>query len=546
MKKFNGKFGFSAIAVGAFALALGLTACGGDNGANGSDGADGVSCELSVAEDSSYYKITCGRNSIKVPLSTVPIYDGSGDRENGNGGSESQEQGTSDSLKPKGYVQFDKDVYSLPNSSPSIYLYDDDNLNDYAYVTVYSAKNSEGIKVRLNRYRDYFYGSFEMSVVNGDSKTLEIENCKKIGVAYYDSSSETTRVDSAMVVFSEIGLSPTLSFGNNVYEDYEDKAVITLTDYFLTSQSFAKVRVWSDSDEKGKELALYPTSGGLVRHVRIGFVEFTKDKNDETGALYVNDGDCIYAEYMSDYTQKKGNASAQWGSGSIGLTDSDYDSVGVVPLARALQSVSKSEKVVIVLSHAEREALTGRESPLTEDGIWQAQHVGSSLPTGMHFSFGYPDYTRAEQTAKYIALAHGQDTASLDYEIISEIWGGWFIKDRDILYSYNVTNSYVQLSQWVYEGVYADAFYDLNERAQEAINTILTRDYASMDSAKIFISSSDFVMPMMAAVSNKKVDYRVKNGKRWWCNYLVGIVIVVNRNNEIRAIPVKGLDSAVE
>lgn len=232
----------------------------------------------------------------------------------------------------------------------------------------------------------------------------------------------------------------------------------------------------------------------------------------------------------------------------IPLTEADYDSVGVVPLVRALQSVSSDEKVVIVLRHAERESGSGHETPLTDNGTLQAQLVGASLPASMTFTYSHTDYLRTEQTALNIALGHGQDITTLAHDTILEVKGGWFVKDADLKDSYATkdTNSYGVLSLWVYEGLFADAFYDLNEKAQEMVNTVLVKNYADMEPARIIISHDDFVVPMMAAISDKKADFRYKRARYWWCNYLVGFVVVVNSNNEVRAIPVKGLESAVE
>ena len=424
----NGKiFGNSLVKFGfvAFALALGLAACGGDNGANGANGTDGkdgvsgtdgkdgangkdgTSCELKIAKDSSYYEITCGDKTISVPLNgnsgqNVGTNNGVGvnpddayltfDRRVYVGdnsaakitmknealkgdsvvvkfcasecknialrkdkdvftktiylnGTENQKDNfaviendkvkvnyadldvsLADSatwlLKAQGYVQFGQDVYTTPFTQPTVYLYDDDNLNDFAYVTVSSSKNKEGIKVKLSRYSDYFYGTFEMSVAGGSSNVLEIENGKKIGVAYYDSSMAATQIDSATINFPENTYNATLSFGDTRYNGYEDKAVINLTDYFLTTQVPVKVNVWSDSDVEGCEVDLFPTSGGLVGYMRIGYVEFVSKKTDKACALVVSEGDNIYAEYESAYGNKTVKATATWGKADAAKSSS--------------------------------------------------------------------------------------------------------------------------------------------------------------------------------------------------------------------------------
>ncbi|MCF0221633.1 MAG: hypothetical protein HUK19_05005, partial [Fibrobacter sp.] len=197
----------------------------GTNGVDGTDGKDGASCELKIDKDSTYYEITCGDQTVTVPLKNENgqnvgtgagvganpegsyltfdrrVYVGNNsvakitmknDMLNGdsvlvkfctencdkialhkdgnvftktlylNGDGQKNNYTVSEYgvvkvsyadldvnlvdsatwiLKAQGYVQFDHDIYTSPFSQPSVYLYDDDNLNDYAYVTVSSNKN---------------------------------------------------------------------------------------------------------------------------------------------------------------------------------------------------------------------------------------------------------------------------------------------------------------------------------------------------------------------------------------------------------------------
>lgn len=232
---------------------------------------------------------------------------------------------------------------------------------------------------------------------------------------------------------------------------------------------------------------------------------------------------------------------------AVPLTDADYDSVGVVDLGRALQSVAAGENVIIVLRHAERESMTGHESPLTEIGLQQSQQVGQKIPAHMTLTYHHTDYVRTEQTAMNIAIGHGQDTVGIAHDTIDYVKGSWFVKDGDLKDSYATkdTNSYGVLSLWVYEGLFADAFYDLKEKGAEMINK-LVNDYTAADQTKLIVSHDDFVMPMMAYISDGKADFRYKRAKRWWVNYLVGFVVIIGNDGAVRSIPVKGLDSAVE
>ena len=230
-----------------------------------------------------------------------------------------------------------------------------------------------------------------------------------------------------------------------------------------------------------------------------------------------------------------------------------YDSIGFADIANAFHTVAPDEKVVFVLRHAERESGVGRESPLTENGILQAQSVGQKLISADEFVYAHTAYVRTKETACNIALGRGQVQVCDDSfvsDTISELTGGWFIKDEDLRDSYvsstgKDTNTSVIVSLWAYDGQFADAFYDLEERSLEVINTYLIKDYAEMPKAKVVISHDEFVVPLIAWATNKAASIRYKWG-RWWVNYLTGLAIIVNSKNEVRYIGIKGLETATE
>ena len=230
-----------------------------------------------------------------------------------------------------------------------------------------------------------------------------------------------------------------------------------------------------------------------------------------------------------------------------------YDSIGFADIANAFHTVAPDEKVVFVLRHAERESGVGRETPLTDNGILQAQSVGQKLVSADEFVYAHTAYVRTKETACNIALGRGQVQVCDDSfvsDTISELTGGWFIKDEDLRDSYvsstgKDTNTSVIVSLWAYDGQFADAFYDLEERSLEVINTYLIKDYAEMPKAKVVISHDEFVVPLIAWATNKTASIRYKRG-RWWVNYLTGLAIIVNSKNEVRYIGIKGLETATE
>lgn len=75
-----------------------------------------------------------------------------------------------------------------------------------------------------------------------------------------------------------------------------------------------------------------------------------------------------------------------------------YDSIGFADIANAFHTVAPDEKVVFVLRHAERESGVGRETPLTENGILQAQSVGQKLVSADEFVYAHTAYVRTKET----------------------------------------------------------------------------------------------------------------------------------------------------
>jgi broad specificity phosphatase PhoE len=220
-----------------------------------------------------------------------------------------------------------------------------------------------------------------------------------------------------------------------------------------------------------------------------------------------------------------------------------YDSLGFVDIGSAYHTVAPDEKVVFVLRHAERKSQTSKETPLTSNGEQQAQLVGQKLVGGEDFVFGHTDYVRTEETAHNIAIGRGQDT--FIHDTIPQITSSWFVKDEELRKSYisKDTSSNLLVALWAFHGLFADAFYDLEERGQEVVNTYLTKDYSKMDKAKVIISHDEFIVPLLAYATIKTPGVRY-DWNPWWVNYLTGVAIIVNNKNEKRYICVKGLEKA--
>ncbi len=193
----------------------------------------------------------------------------------------------------QGYVQFGQDVWnSLENVL--VYVYDEDNLDSIAEVILTSDVDKKGVKLHLNQTNGLFYATAKISIAKPTVDTvLQVKDGGSIFATYYDSSTGVSKSDQSILEISDY---TKLDFGDTVYYGYEDKAVISLTDYHL-GMSPAVVHVWSNSDMTGRNIELY-YYGGYIGYMQHGFVEFT-NKTPYDGQLKVSNGDKIYVEYVN-------------------------------------------------------------------------------------------------------------------------------------------------------------------------------------------------------------------------------------------------------
>ena len=248
--------------------------------------------------------------------------------------------------KGQGYVQFNADVYhSFKNAG--VYLYDSDNMSDTAVVKLTSSAGGDSVMLKLKRYERYFYAPFLMSLNGGMSGVLKVSGGCTISVEYADASTGESQFDEASVSTTIPGLADnvSISFGNSIYEDYVDKAVIFLHDESLVDDEPVNVYVRSvatisetvcgdgsngvmgctvntktDTTEKKKKIVLYPVSGGETSD-RIGFVEFVVGESGD-GQISVKGSYCnLTVTYTSDYFVKDYSATANWSMSEFyGLT----------------------------------------------------------------------------------------------------------------------------------------------------------------------------------------------------------------------------------
>lgn len=216
------------------------------------------------------------------------------------------------------------------------------------------------------------------------------------------------------------------------------------------------------------------------------------------------------------------------------------------------RNIQCNEKVVFLVRHGEREAGIGSESPLTEDGALEAQEMGAKLVGPTEFKFIHSGFVRTYQTALNIAIGRGQsqmlpDSSVVNFaaDTIKQLADGWYMKDKElrdtVMKRDSIKNVNVIYAAWVYEGQYADVFYDLEERSNELLNTYVIKDYAEMPKYTVIASHDQVLMPLTVFATQKQIDLKLHEPtSRKWLSYLAGVAVIINDKNEVRYVPIKG------
>lgn len=216
-----------------------------------------------------------------------------------------------------------------------------------------------------------------------------------------------------------------------------------------------------------------------------------------------------------------------------------------VDLKEVYESIKDDERVIFVLRHGERDKdATDRKSSLSENGYKECVKVGGKLTKFKEpFRLGASEFYRAQQTVIGMAAGRGQDTVVADtFAFLND---DWYMIDRDKVNQVEgeAGGGWEAIGYYVYEGKYPEAYYDLNDRSAQLIDTLLAT-YADVPDRFILLSSHDKLMvPFVAYCSNLNLNMHVRNGGTW-INYLAGIAIIWDKSGNRRYVAFKGLENA--
>ncbi|OWV12171.1 hypothetical protein B7989_07490 [Fibrobacter sp. UWB5] len=225
------------------------------------------------------------------------------------------------------------------------------------------------------------------------------------------------------------------------------------------------------------------------------------------------------------------------------------DKDGFATIADVYRSLAPDEKAVFIIRHSEREDDVALETELTANGIQMAQDLGATLKSEEEFSYVTSGFVRTNETANQISKGRGEATSP---KLITnyDITGNWFLKiSADSLAkqatALGLKGSSVELmARWAYEGGYPETFYEMEPRAQEFMQAVILKNLSKWKRITIMVSHDIFVMPLAVFGSQKKVALKYHEDYHW-INFIAGLAVIADAQNNLRYIPVKGADSGV-
>lgn len=243
------------------------------------------------------------------------------------------------------------------------------------------------------------------------------------------------------------------------------------------------------------------------------------------------------------------SSSAESSGSAPAITEITLDKDGFATVADVYRSLAPSEKAVFIIRHSEREDAVTIETELTANGVKMAQDLGATLKSDEEFSYITSGFVRTNETANNISKGRGE--ANLPKLITNyDITGNWFLKiSADSLAQYatklGMQGSSVELmAHWAYGEPYPDALYELEPRAQEFMEKVILKNLPKWKRVSIMVSHDIFVMPLAVFGSGGKVALKYHEDYHW-INYIAGLAVIIDSQNNLRYVPVKGADSGV-
>lgn len=231
-----------------------------------------------------------------------------------------------------------------------------------------------------------------------------------------------------------------------------------------------------------------------------------------------------------------------------------------------LKCVNKNEKVAFILRHAARNKNdTGDQGKLNDEGRSQSIAFGKQLKDIGDIYFMNTKVYRTMETVLKIVEGKGQNFSEKsfpfstkvgeDHEESEDLEDTYLIKDQSKFQSCRDKFSWgwSPYSYYAFEENVSrecqETFYDIDDRLAEFVKAHFT--YEKMHNITMAISHDKLLMPMVIAVSKRKIDLRFhahENTEKqfdYWINYLTGFVIIVDDRNNTVLLPTTALKDPI-
>lgn len=221
--------------------------------------------------------------------------------------------------------------------------------------------------------------------------------------------------------------------------------------------------------------------------------------------------------------------------------------------------VKDNEKVTFLIRHSERDSEKyGSTDPLNANGRKMARNLGVRLKNFPNFFYMHTDIYRTMETDILIARGKGQNIPDSS---------SWYKEDDP---NTHITRTVLKEASYVKPGKNAqscgnhwdngwksyadmaynpgsckDIFYDLDSMRTEIVKKYLNYNVL-LNKITIAVSHDQFVAPFVISMTNRSIkdlNFHVTGNDNNWINYLAGAAIIVDNENNVTYVPVRGHNS---
>ena len=223
-----------------------------------------------------------------------------------------------------------------------------------------------------------------------------------------------------------------------------------------------------------------------------------------------------------------------------------------LPIENVIPCVKSNEKVAFIIRHGERGSDYSSTGRLNANGQKMAKNLGKRLIEFPDFYYMHTSVYRAVETAFYVAIGKEQtisDTAkwyttSDKYHALSEDFGGEFFT-KNCGSNCGCGTGWEDYAKMAYDvNACPKRFYNVDEKREEIVNRYFT--YEIMHNITLVGSHDQFVAPFVISMTDrqmKNLNYHVTRNDNNWINYLAGAAIIVDNENNVTYVPVRGHNS---